>query len=53
MAKANIAVLDWKQPVTEAIVLSLIFVAGCALYTRGGALGKWLKPIVPVLEAMG
>jgi gamma-glutamyltranspeptidase/glutathione hydrolase len=53
VAKAIIAVLDWKLPVQDAIALPLIYVNNDILYAEGGALGERLKPIVPALEAMG
>ncbi len=53
VAKAIIGVLDWKLSVADAIALPLVYVNGDTLYAESGDQGDLLKPVVPVLEAMG
>ena len=53
VAKAIIAVLDWKQPVQAAIDLPVMMVFGDRLIVESGPQGAPLAAMIPALKALG
>ena len=53
VAKAIIAVLDWKLPVGEAIALPLVYASDDLLIAEDGPQGIALTAMIPALEALG